>query len=70
MAQFRGTLQGNRGETSRLGSKKSGLKAQLNGWNIGCDIEIHHEDGVDKVKVYKTSGSNGAQRELVTEFQE
>jgi hypothetical protein len=31
MAQFRGTLHGQRGEASRLGSKKSGLTARVDG---------------------------------------
>ena len=33
MAALRGTLTGNRGEVSRLGSKNSGIRSTLNTWN-------------------------------------
>lgn len=60
MAHFRGTIQGNRGEASRLGTKKSGLLADLNGWNIGVKINCFVGiNGEDVIHVYKTSGSNG-----------
>ena len=39
MAHFRGTVQENRGETSRLGSRNSGLVATCDGWNIGLTAE-------------------------------
>jgi len=32
VAHFRGTVQGNQGEASRLGSKRSGLRATVNAW--------------------------------------
>ena len=33
MAALRGTLEGNRGTVSRLGSKNSGICSELNTWN-------------------------------------
>ncbi|AYB70601.1 hypothetical protein SEA_SERENDIPITOUS_60 [Mycobacterium phage Serendipitous] len=59
MAQFRGTVQGNRGEASRLGSKNSGLDVSASGWNVGCKVTVRHEDGRDVVRVWRTTGSNG-----------
>ena len=48
MAQFRGTMQGMRGETSRLGSKKSGLTARLSGWEGAVVVDLSTDaDGRD-----------------------
>lgn len=59
MAHFRGTLQGNRGETSRLGSKASGLEATLNGWNFGVRVSLFVDtNGNDAVHIALTSGSD------------
>lgn len=62
MAQFRATIKGNRGTASRLGTKKSGITARINGWNIGARVDILHDEktGKDKIYIYATSGSNGA----------
>ena len=59
MAQFRGTVQGNRSETSRLGHKTSGLVTECNGWNIGvkCVARYNKEADRDEIMIYKTSGS-------------
>lgn len=38
MAQFRATIEGNRGEASRLGHKGSGIRAQVNGWSGGVNV--------------------------------
>ena len=63
MAHFRGTVQGNRNSTSRLGSKKSGLTTTANGWKVGIKVEAHqshnstgHEE--DIFHGYLTSGSD------------
>lgn len=60
MAHFRATIQGNRGKASRLGTKKSGIVATVNGWNVGVDVVIKHneETGKDVITVIPTSGSN------------
>jgi len=59
MAQFRGTVQGNRSETSRLGHKTSGLVTECNGWNVGvrCVARYNEEAGRDEIMIYETSGS-------------
>jgi hypothetical protein len=61
MAQYRGTIRGQRGTASRLGSKVSGLTATANGWDIGVRVVLSHVHGHDHVSVYRTAGSNGSQ---------
>lgn len=71
MAQFRAVIQGQRGQASRLGSKKSGLSASINGWYIGVDVYINHnvETGKDEIQVYKTKGSSySSQQELIAKI--
>lgn len=59
MAHFRGTLLGNRGEASRLGSAKSGIQASVNGRNVGVNVvaDVDPDTGKDVVTVLPTSGS-------------
>lgn len=61
MAHFRATIQGNRGEASLLVSQESGIFATVNGWNVGVMISMWFDpqDGLDKIRVTLTSGSNG-----------
>ena len=59
MARFRGTIQGNRGQTSRLGSANSGLLMEANGWNFGIRVRVSTAGNSDRFEVYKTGGSNG-----------
>jgi hypothetical protein len=60
-AHFRGTVQGNRSEVSRLGSKDSGLLVTANGWDFGVDVSFRfcEETGKDTVRIDLTGGSNG-----------
>ena len=58
MARFRGTIQGSRGDASRLGTPRSGLTVTADGWDIGCRVEMTAEDGEDRIRVYLTGGSN------------
>ena len=57
MARFRATIQGQRGEASRLGSPKSGLEVRANGWDVGVMVLARDEDGSDVFDVYVTGGS-------------
>jgi len=61
MAQFMATIQGNRGEASRLGSKDSGISAKINGWDAGISVEAWYDQATeeDYFRVYQTGGSNG-----------
>lgn len=71
MGHFYGTVRGNRGEASRMGSKLSGMYAHIRGWTIGVAVELHHDAAkdIDVVQVFKTSGSHNMQgRKLIATF--
>ena len=63
MARFYGTVQGRRGEASRLGDSKSGMRTTCRGWNLGatCEIESAQREGdghdIDKLSVNINEGS-------------
>ena len=61
MAQFRGTVQGNKGQASRVGHKPTGLETTCNGWNIGvrCIARYNKEAGRDEIEIWETYGSAG-----------
>lgn len=59
MARFIGYLEGSRGETSRLGTPTSGIRAQAQGWNVGVRVFGRADGDTDKFLVYATSGSTG-----------
>jgi hypothetical protein len=64
VARFRGTVRGNRGLTSRLGTKNSGMTAVVNGWDAGIRVEaIVTPDGEDVFYIFMTGGSRGTCRE-------
>ena len=67
MAHFRGTVEGSRGEASRLGTKNSGLLVSANGWDIGVDVELDFDEDLhqDVVRVFKTEGTNNPTRVLI-----
>jgi hypothetical protein len=66
MAQFRATIEGQRGATSRLGSKKSGLYVNVNGWHDGVKVTAYYDAATDSdvFQVFATGGSNGAKESL------
>lgn len=74
MARFRGSVKGQRGEASRLGSKSSGLVVHANGWHTGvtvvltCDPEAIGD--VDMVQVYLTGGSGSFDSILLATWRE
>ena len=55
MAALRGTLQGNRGTVSRLGSKNSGIESVLNTWD-GEIITFLKADGRFRVTILPKNG--------------
>lgn len=57
MARYYGTMQGQAGQTMRLGSPRSGLSATLNGWNGGVRVELHTEGDQDWLRLSLTCGS-------------
>lgn len=70
MAQFYASMQGNRGQATRMGTKNSGLTAHVRGWNIGVRVCLTHRDGEDVVTIYRTNGSNGhsSAEEVIGEY--
>lgn len=61
MAQFYANIQGNRGQATRQGTKKSGFDGHIRGWNIGARVfmRFNEETQEDGVTISLTSGSNG-----------
>jgi len=59
MAQFYASIQGNRGEATRMGTKSSGIKGHIRGYHVGIQVVGRDVDGEDTFDVYLTSGSNG-----------
>ena len=50
MAHFLGTVQGARGEASRLGSKNSGLRTCAASWQGSVRVYLWDDNGTDKVQ--------------------
>jgi hypothetical protein len=67
MAQYYGTIQGNRGEASRIGHKTSGLHSVTNAWGIGCTVLLSWDSSkqCDMIQIYLTDGSNGNKSQLL-----
>ncbi len=65
MARFIGTLKGNRGGTSRLGHATTGLRATVEGWNLGVEVEAKVINGEDVFYIYKTEGSTSGSKALI-----
>jgi len=57
MAQFRGTVQGGRGEAARLGHKSTGLSTTCRGWSIGVDAHASTTDDEDSISVVMNEGN-------------
>ena len=59
MAHFYGVVQGDRGSTSRCGTKNSGIIARAAGWNLGLQIDMGmNSHGKDVAHLKITDGSN------------
>ena len=60
MAEFRAEVVGNRNPASRLGSKNSGIRATVNGWDKGVRVVGYVDgDGKNVFDIFETGGSNG-----------
>ena len=68
MSYFYGSTQGNRGETTRGGSKRSGLRSTANGWSFGGEVSIHYDSALDTdvVTFYTTNGSNSSRSRVMS----
>ncbi len=61
MSHFYGSMQGSRGETTRQGTKKSGIRAHIGGWDFGVKVIMYRNpEGNDVADIYLTCGSDGA----------
>ena len=58
MAHFRGTVEGQTQEVSRLGNAKSGIHITASGWDIGVEAHGREELGKDVFNIYINGGSN------------
>jgi hypothetical protein len=54
MAHFYGTVHGNRGEASRLGTRDSGLRSTAASWQGAVTTTLYDQDGVDFARVSLT----------------
>jgi hypothetical protein len=59
MSHFYLSGRGNRGETTRCGTKVSGISAHVRGWKSGVYIEGRHQEERDEFLIFKTLGSSG-----------
>ena len=58
MAHFYASIQGNRGEATRMGTKKSGINGHIRGWISGASVSCFvNSEGLDVVEVRLTNGS-------------
>ena len=69
MAHFYATVQGNRGETSRTGSKNSGITAKAYGWDLGGTVVTEFNKHLDTdVVIFYVTWDNGCLRKRVASF--
>ncbi len=61
MAHFYASIQGARGETTRTGTKASGIEGHIRGWDSGVFVQsLNTGPTKDEFAVWATSGSNDA----------
>lgn len=71
MARFYASIQGNRGEATRIGSKDSGIEGHIRGWNIGGRVCCFvGENGEDRVQISLTGGSSCSFEKVIGTFTE
>ena len=62
MSHFYGSVQGNRGQATRGGSKKSGYHATVASWDGALRIRLFHHNGKDCFEI--TRGILGEESEM------
>ena len=61
MSRFYASIQGNRGEATRQGTKSSGISGHVRGWNIGVRVYCYvNKEGKDVASVVLTGGSSNS----------
>jgi len=60
MARFYASIQGNRGEATRMGTASSGIDGHIRGWSVGArvDLTVNNATDADVVEIELTGGSN------------
>ena len=60
MAHYYARAQGNKGETTRCGTRSSGITARVDSWSIGARSVIKYDTTInaDVVTLYATGGSD------------
>lgn len=64
MAYFRGYVKGNRGFSSRLGSRDSGIQSHVHSGKLGIQVYGELRDGKDVFTVYLVSGGIYPQKKI------
>jgi hypothetical protein len=57
MATYYGSLKGNRGEATRLGSRGSGIRAVLQSWDGSLSVTLFEHEGEPFVSISTGPGS-------------
>ena len=70
MSHFYGKITGRGKSLSKSGTEAEGMTCFVQGYDIGCKVEIDHVKGKDHVTVYKTKGSNSSRKTIIAEFDE
>lgn len=67
MSHFYGTLQGGRGESTRCGTRSSGMTTHAAGWGGAIRVDLFERDGKDfyRVSIQPWKGSGGTNLTLV-----
>lgn len=60
MAHFRGLIRGGRGETTRLGTKNSGMIAEAQSWEGKATVTLAHDHSGHDVAHFWLDKHNGA----------
>ena len=60
MARFYASIQGNRGEATRMGTANSGAYGHIRGWAVGGRVDMDADSNdCDVATLTATGGSNG-----------
>lgn len=70
MARFYGSLDTQKGSSTRTGTVAGGLSGHVRGWAVGVRVDARVADGdkvtgTDTFEVYSTYGSNGGGRAVL-----
>lgn len=60
MAKYYGTVQGNRGAATRIGSSSSGITASAQSWNGSLITYVHDGDGDEPIFDIEISNGSSA----------